>query len=222
MLAAPQARAAIGHFFDQWTGSQRLDITTKSTTLFPSFSPELRSAMAAELPAFIEHVLWSGDHSLRALLTEPVAFVNAPLADLYGLPAPSGSGLVQVDLPPAQGRAGLLTQAGFLSVQGAPGIKPRPCCAGNSCARMLLWPAAATATAGRGHHAAATWSGCDGAGSSRRAFGGRFQLQRLPFADGSDRPGFRDLRRRRPVIATTRTATPSTCPVRSTAPATRL
>jgi hypothetical protein len=120
MLAEPRARAAIGHFFGQWTGAQRLDITTKSTTLFPSFSADLRSAMAAELPAFVEHVLWSGDHSLKALLTEPVAFVNAPLAALYGVPAPSGSGLVQVNLPANQGRAGLLTQAGFLSVQAHP------------------------------------------------------------------------------------------------------
>ena len=122
MLSQPKARAAIASFFEQWTGARRLEITTKSATTFPMFSPDVRDAMAAELPAFIEHVLWSGDHRLQSLLTAPVAFVNAPLAALYGVPAPASSsqGLVRVELPAAQGRAGILTQAGFLSVQGHP------------------------------------------------------------------------------------------------------
>jgi hypothetical protein len=119
MLAQPQARAAVANFFEQWTGTRRLGITTKSADTFPAFSTELRGKMAAELPAFVDHVLWSGDHSLKSLLTEPVAFVDAALAQVYGVSAPaSGSGLVQ--LPAAQGRSGFLTQAGFLSVQSHP------------------------------------------------------------------------------------------------------
>jgi hypothetical protein len=122
MLAQPKARAAIAGFFEQWTGARRLDITTKSATSFPLFSPGLRAAMAGELSAFVEHVLWSGDHRLESLLTASVGFVDAPLAALYGVPAPASSsqGLVRVDLPAAQGRAGILTQAGFLSVQSHP------------------------------------------------------------------------------------------------------
>ncbi len=121
MLALPQARAAVTRFFEQWSGAQRLDITTKSATAFPAFSPELRASMARELPAFVEHVLWSGDRSLKTLLTEPVAFVDGALATLYGVPAPSGAATpALVPLPEAQGRAGLLTQAGFLSVQAHP------------------------------------------------------------------------------------------------------
>ncbi len=120
MLAQPRARAAVANFFSQWTGAQRLEITTKSATEFPSFTPELKAAMAAELPALVEDVLWSGDHSLRSLLTAPIGFVNASLAGVYGVTAPAGSGLTRVQLPPEQGRAGILTQAGFLSVQGHP------------------------------------------------------------------------------------------------------
>ena len=122
MLAQPRARAAISGFFEQWTGARRLDVTTKSATSFPDFSPALRSAMAAELPAFVQHVLWSGDGSLKALLTEPVAFVNAELASVYGVAAPTSSGpaLQLANLGPEQGRSGILTQAGFLSVQAHP------------------------------------------------------------------------------------------------------
>jgi hypothetical protein len=120
MLNDPRARGAVAHFFRQWTGTTRLDITSKSSTLFPSFTEELRAAMKAELPAFLEHVIWSGDHNLRTLFTAPVAFVSGPLAQLYGVPAPAGTGPALVDLPAEQGRAGILTQAGFLSVQGHP------------------------------------------------------------------------------------------------------
>jgi hypothetical protein len=123
LLAAPKARAAIGGFFEQWAGTRRLSITTKNSTQFPSFSSELRDAMAKELPAFINDVLWNGDGQLSTLLTAKVAFVSGPLAQLYGVDAPpatAGGNPVKVNLPANQQRAGLLTQAGFLSVQGHP------------------------------------------------------------------------------------------------------
>jgi hypothetical protein len=123
MLQDPKARTSIANFFNQWANTNRLEITTKQTDLFPTFNTELRDAMARELPAFLDHVIFSGDHLLGTLLTAPVAFVNAPLAEVYGVTAPPGSSdtaLVRVDLPVNQGRAGLLTQAGFLSVQGHP------------------------------------------------------------------------------------------------------
>jgi len=122
MLASPKAHAAIAHFFDLWIGTHRLDITSKAAAEFPSFTPELKAAMMRETPAFVEHVLWSGDHMLSTLLTSPLAFVSGPLAAHYGVAAPAGSETVPqlVELPAAQGRAGLLTQAGFLSAQAHP------------------------------------------------------------------------------------------------------
>lgn len=121
MLAEPRARAAITHFFRHWTGAQRLQITTKSTRDFPAFSPAAKAGMLSELPAFVEDVLWSGDHSLKSLLTASVGFVNAELASIYGVAAPASSGaLARIELPIEQGRAGLLTQAGFLAVQAHP------------------------------------------------------------------------------------------------------
>jgi len=122
MLASPKARAAMAHFFDLWIGTHRLDITSKNTSLFPSFTAELKAAMMRETPAFVEYVLWTGDHMLSTLLTSPVAFVSGPLAAHYGVAAPAGSETVPqlVQLPAAQGRAGLLTQAGFLAAQAHP------------------------------------------------------------------------------------------------------
>lgn len=122
MLTSPKARRAMSNFFSQWTSTNRLEIVTKDTQLFPLFTSEAHAAMKAELPAFLEHVLWSGDRKLGTLLTSPVAFVNAALAPVYGVAVPSGAttALERVELPASQGRAGFLTQAGFLSVQGHP------------------------------------------------------------------------------------------------------
>jgi hypothetical protein len=119
MLNDPKSRRAVSNFFAQWTSTQRLDITTKATA-FPLFTPGAKAAMKAELPAFLDYLLSSSDHSLSTLLTAPVAFVNDDLAPVYGVRAPGSSALQRVDLPASQGRAGILTQAGFLSVQGHP------------------------------------------------------------------------------------------------------
>jgi len=121
MLADPKARVAITEFYNQWIGTSRLDIMTKSATLFPAYSDAVRDAMKAETPAFVQYVLWSGDHKLQTLLTSPAAFVSSALAPIYGVSVPAGSTSPQMmTLPAAQGRAGILTQAGFLAVQAHP------------------------------------------------------------------------------------------------------
>ncbi len=120
MLKDPKARLAISDFYDQWLGTSRLGVTSKNTTLFPAYSNQLRDAMAQELPAFVQHVLWTGDHKFTTLLLSPLAFVSGPLAQVYGVPATSGSGPQMVTFPESQGRAGILTQAGFLAVQAHP------------------------------------------------------------------------------------------------------
>jgi hypothetical protein len=119
MLADPKARVAITDFYNQWIGTSRLDIMTKSTTLFPTYSDAVRDAMKAETPAFVQYVLWSGDRKLETLLTSQMGFVSSALAPTYGVTV-SGTSPQMVTLPAAQGRAGILTQAGFLAVQAHP------------------------------------------------------------------------------------------------------
>ena len=119
MLADPKARVAITDFYNQWIGTSRLDIMTKSTSLFPQYSDAVRDAMKAETPAFVEYVLWSGDHKLSTLLTSPTAFVSSALAPIYGVSTTSATPQM-MSLPAAQARAGILTQASFLAVQAHP------------------------------------------------------------------------------------------------------
>jgi hypothetical protein len=119
MLQNAKARPAISDFYNQWMGTSRLDVTSKSSALFPAYSPAVRDAMAQELPAFVQYLLWTGDHKFTTLLTAPIAFVNNALAPIYGTTA-TGTAPQMVMLPASQNRAGILTQAGFLSVQAHP------------------------------------------------------------------------------------------------------
>lgn len=119
MLDDPRARAPIADFYNQWIGTSRLAITTKSSTLFPDYTAAVRDAMVQELPAFIGYVLWSSDHKFSSLLTSRVGFVNDALAPIYGLTA-TGPALSMVELPASQPRAGILTQVGLLSALAHP------------------------------------------------------------------------------------------------------
>ncbi len=115
------------------SGTSRLDVTSKNTTLFPAFSEAVRADLMQELPRFLDYVLFQGDHKLGTLLTSPQGYVTAALAPIYGVSAPSGGPAV-AQLPDSQARSGILTQAAFLSVQAHP-TRRRPCCAASSCAR---------------------------------------------------------------------------------------
>jgi hypothetical protein len=120
MLGNAKAKSALGNFFGQWSGTSHVDSITKNTS-FPLFTADMQVAMERETEAFLDYVLWEGDHSLNTLLTAPVAFVSGPLAQLY-VPgsAPGGATPTKLDLPASQGRSGLLTQAAFLAVQAHP------------------------------------------------------------------------------------------------------
>lgn len=122
MMNDPKARIAVTDFFNQWLGTNRLDIISKSTSLFPAYSPAVRDAMARELPAFVEHVMWSGDRKFNTLLTAPIGFVSGPLDQVYGIRSqgPESATPRMVMLPANQGRAGILTQAGFAAVHAHP------------------------------------------------------------------------------------------------------
>ncbi|WP_437718918.1 DUF1592 domain-containing protein [Sorangium sp. So ce448] len=120
MLEHPRARRAITEFYKQWLNLGKLETIVKEESQFPGYDDELVAGIRAETPAFVEHVLWSGDHKLSSLLTLPVGFATESVAELYGVTVPPGSTTPQlVELPPDQ-RAGVLTQPAFLAVHAHP------------------------------------------------------------------------------------------------------
>jgi hypothetical protein len=118
MLADPRARDTVSEFVTEWLGLDQVAERPKDPAVYPEFKDDLKAAMAAEANAFVGNVVFDGDGKLSTLLTATFSFVNQPLAAVYGVKGVQGAALKESMLDPGQ-RAGLLTQAGFLTVTGS-------------------------------------------------------------------------------------------------------
>lgn len=115
LLQDPRAREAVGEFHVQWLALDHLSTTFKDPEYYPDFTPELAEAMVAETRRFSQIVVLQGDGRLETLLTADFSYLEPQLFELYGVEPPADHNVgVPVQLDPNQ-RAGLLTQAAFLS-----------------------------------------------------------------------------------------------------------
>jgi Protein of unknown function (DUF1592)/Protein of unknown function (DUF1588)/Protein of unknown function (DUF1587)/Protein of unknown function (DUF1595)/Protein of unknown function (DUF1585) len=115
MLQDERAEALVDDFAGQWLYLRNLGYDlAKDYTTFPEFDAELQASMRTEAEMFFRTFIHEG-RSLQELLTAEDTFVDARLAEHYGLPAPQGQGFQRVSLAGLP-RRGLLTQPGLLSV----------------------------------------------------------------------------------------------------------
>ncbi|RYZ08418.1 MAG: DUF1592 domain-containing protein [Myxococcales bacterium] len=128
LLADERAKPVLRSFLADWlelegaTILPGLDETPKDSKLFPGFDGALRQSMRRELETFMDHVMFEADGSLMELFTSTRAYVNGPLAELYGVEGPATADeWAWVDLEPTE-RAGMLTRAGFLAVHASQNV----------------------------------------------------------------------------------------------------
>jgi Protein of unknown function (DUF1592)/Protein of unknown function (DUF1588)/Protein of unknown function (DUF1595)/Protein of unknown function (DUF1587)/Protein of unknown function (DUF1585) len=120
MLADPRARPAVAAFYEQFLGLAMVDVASKDQMVYPAFTDTLRNSMHEETRRFVANVIWDDDARLVTLLTAPYSFVNAPLAELYGVKGPTdATTFSKVMLDPTQ-RAGVLTQGSMLAAFARP------------------------------------------------------------------------------------------------------
>jgi hypothetical protein len=106
LMATASTAPQIASFVEQWLG---IDAPPGTSTGVQVTSDE----MVSETTAVIGDVMTNGDGSLSSLLTAPYTYVDANLAQLYGLPSPGASGSSKVQL--GSGRLGLLNEGSFLT-----------------------------------------------------------------------------------------------------------
>ena len=107
-MAAPATRWS--SFVEEWFGFEDLADRPKDAKLYPEWKDDLKAAMAAEIKAFVAHVVFDSDSKLSTLLGANFSFVNQPLAAVYGMSGVTGATMNKANLNPEQ-RAGLLTLA---------------------------------------------------------------------------------------------------------------
>ena len=118
MLADPKSRALVDYFAGQWLQIRNLDTVKPDPERFPAFDGELREAMRQETRLFFEAVV-KEDRSILDFIDGKFTYLNARLAEHYGIPGVEGDGFRRVELTGDQ-RSGILTQASVLTVSSYP------------------------------------------------------------------------------------------------------
>jgi hypothetical protein len=142
MLDDPRARTKIVEFMTAWMeldGTARhvsIEEAVKDPARFPGDNPALRAAVRRETQELVGRV-WEQGGKVDALFTSTDAYVNGPLAALYGVKnGPTGDAWAWVTLPADQ-RAGIATRAAFLLVYANPDI-PSPIRRGSAVWREFM------------------------------------------------------------------------------------
>jgi hypothetical protein len=111
MVERGEAQVGIDALVNRWLELDEVRTATADAEVAVFANTELRTSMRQETVLFMNNLM-ATRATLADLFSAPYAFVDARLADLYGLP-PGSMGFNQVNTDPAQ-RFGLLTQASFL------------------------------------------------------------------------------------------------------------
>ena len=134
MLDDERARAMVTHFHDQLFETEDFANIQPSENAFPDISPDLGADALEEHERFVRDVVFERNGDYTELLTSNQTFVNADLADIYGLSGTFSDAFVPVTLDAH--RRGLLTQVGFLAAN-ATSTAPDPIHRGVFIARKI-------------------------------------------------------------------------------------
>src|SRR6266540_3764529 len=118
MLDQPPARQAVDEFFAEWLRFDRVLGSVKDRRRYPEFTPELAAMMVQETRMLLDNLVWNDGNFMEAFTAE-YSFLNSDLANLYGVPMPSGE-FELVRFPATAHRSGLLGQASFLTSNAGP------------------------------------------------------------------------------------------------------
>ncbi|PCC67455.1 Ca-dependent carbohydrate-binding module xylan-binding [Nannocystis exedens] len=114
MLADDRARALIDNFAGQWWLIRNIAVAFKDVALFPQWNDAMRESMRTEMRLFAE-AFFSEDRDMLEMLTATDTFVDATLAQHYGIEGQFGAEFTPVDFGelPFQG---ILNKAGLMTV----------------------------------------------------------------------------------------------------------
>lgn len=116
LLADPaRSERFVQNFYGQWLGARRVADHAVAADVYSKWNPALAQALSQEMYAYFSDFLKS-DRSWLEFLTADQNFVNGPIAELYGMPAPAAgsTGLQKVTVT-SDKRAGFLGLGGFLA-----------------------------------------------------------------------------------------------------------
>ena len=115
LLNDPKAVDRMTEFFSELSGADIVSIVDKAADQFPNFNATLRSSMLEGTRLFIKNIVLAPSADVRTLFDSDQTFVDANLAPIYGVAAPTTGSFAQIKLGPETGRAGILGQAAVVA-----------------------------------------------------------------------------------------------------------
>lgn len=137
MVASPRLEAGIRAFFSDMLLFEKFDEIAKDPIIYRRFN----QAVAKDLPeqllrTIVDHLVTQrGDY--RELFTTRRTFITRSLGPIYGVPVHASKGWEPLEFGPDSGRAGLLSQAGFLALYSHSG-RSSPTLRGRAVRELLL------------------------------------------------------------------------------------
>jgi hypothetical protein len=115
MLTDSRARDVVRYFYLQLLNLNYPGVleSLASAANSPPFTPQMPALLLKETSDFIDEVTWQGAGDFQSLLTAPFTFMNAPLAQYYGVSGVTGEAFQKVAVDARRG--GILTQASVLA-----------------------------------------------------------------------------------------------------------
>ncbi len=114
MLADKKAEGLVHGFAEQWLSTRGLATANPNVTTYPTFDESLRASMAEESRLFFAEFL-ENDRPLLTILAPDFAYVDARLAEHYGLEPPVGEGFTRLSANETE-RSGMLSLSAWLTV----------------------------------------------------------------------------------------------------------
>lgn len=119
LLDDPRGRAAITEeLVGEYLTLDALDGLGKDPEAYPKWNVAVAEAMREEARLVFDWGIFEEDLSLGDLLVNRTTFIDAQLADVYGMPEPEAEGFVRFDIPDNWMRVGVLGLGAFLAIQG--------------------------------------------------------------------------------------------------------
>jgi mono/diheme cytochrome c family protein len=135
LIADPKAQRQFTHFGRQWLGMSSVAKLERDTETHPAFTTEIAQAMDQELELFLIEMFLGTGYQWQDFLNWDQAFVNAPLANYYGLAGVTDN---LFELVPAGDQRGGLLRLGAVTTNLAKSDKSDPIDRGLFVRRKLL------------------------------------------------------------------------------------
>jgi hypothetical protein len=137
MVNSPRFEQGLRAFFADMLLFEKFDELAKDPVIYPYFNQDVAKALPEQtLRTITAHLLGKGG-DYRSLFTTPNTFMTRALGPLYQVPVHKASGWEPYQFAAGDDRAGLLGQAGFLSIYSHSG-RSSPTLRGRAIRELLM------------------------------------------------------------------------------------